>query len=66
MPPSPCDTPSLEEMHDADNPNEPAEVFYAAMAQVHFSVDIRQQCIDGAIVNTGNIRQYLPIHFFQP
>ena len=66
MPPSPRNTPSLEEMHDADNPNEPAEIFYTAMAQVNFSVDVRQQCIDGAIVNTGNIRQYFPIHFFQP
>src|SRR5690606_29163713 len=54
-----------ENMRHADDPDQAAEDFHAALTQVYFAVHIGEHLIDRAIVSLGDARQNLPIHLLK-
>jgi hypothetical protein len=53
-------------VYNTDNPHQPAEILHPAVAQMHFSIHVRQQCTDRAAIDPGHFPQNIPIHLLKP
>ena len=58
--------PTFKQVNHAHHPDQPTEVFHAAIAQMHFPIDVRQQGADGTGIEPGDFREDIPIDLLKP
>ncbi|AKT29449.1 hypothetical protein NZ708_07930 [Pseudomonas syringae pv. actinidiae ICMP 18708] len=57
---------AFQQMRNADNTNQATEIFYPAVTQVNFPIDVGQHRIDGTFIGSCDACQNIPIDVLQP
>lgn len=54
-----------QQIDHADHADQPAEIFYPAMTQVHLTINVRQHGVDRTLVGLGNAFENSPVDLLQ-